>query len=461
MEIRPIFQFWDYVIFVIFLLSLILIAYYSTRNVSSQDEDFYLHKRKLNLFFYVLTTVATWYGGILGAGEFSYRYGVSSWFTQGLPYYIFAILFAIFFAKKVRKANVYTISEIVEINYGKKVSLLVASILLIIVSPAPYILMIGSLISFILGLNLYLSIFIALFLSTLFLYKGGFKTNIWTDAFEFFIMFSGFIIIVVISYLTLGGYSYLESKLPSYHLTITGGLPFGYLLVWFLIALWTFVDPGFHQRASAAKTENVAFWGIIISVIFWLFFDFLTTTTGLYAKAFIPNIENPVLAYPIYAEKILSDGWKGVFYIAMFATILSTSNSFMFLSSTIINKDILDKTSLKRINTKKKALISLSIISLIVIIITYLIPSVIDMWYTIGTLFIPGVIFIVSSCYYPKIKMTSNYALLSIILSIVISLLWFILKNYYIDTIIEPMLVGLIVPIIIFFIFRFKSRIVN
>jgi hypothetical protein len=70
------------------------------------------------------------------------------------------------------------------------------------------------------------------------------------------------------------------------------------------------------------------------------------------------------------------------------------------------------------------------------------------MWYTIGTIFLPGVIAIIISCYYPKLLFSNRNGILIVISSIVFSFVWYILKLYYIDTNIEPMLVGLIIPII-------------
>ena len=48
-----------------------------------------------------MTLVSTWYGGILGVGEFSYRYGISNWVIQGVPYYVFALFFAFLLAKRI------------------------------------------------------------------------------------------------------------------------------------------------------------------------------------------------------------------------------------------------------------------------------------------------------------------------------------------------------------------------
>ena len=121
--------------------------------------------------------------------------------------------------------------------------------------------------------------------------KGGYKSNIWADAFSFFIMFIGFIVIVFVASNNYGGIEYLSSTLPKDHLTLTGGTSITFVVVWFLIALWTFTDPGFHQRCYSAKNGRVAKWGIVISVFFWFIFDFLTNTTGLYSKAILPNLE--------------------------------------------------------------------------------------------------------------------------------------------------------------------------
>ena len=60
----------------------------------SETEDYLIAGRAVTLPALVATLVATWYGGILGVGEFSYTYGVANWVVFGLPYYVFALIFA-------------------------------------------------------------------------------------------------------------------------------------------------------------------------------------------------------------------------------------------------------------------------------------------------------------------------------------------------------------------------------
>ncbi len=443
----------DIFIILLFFVLLLLIGFISSKKTKATSEDYLLSGRKVGLFLFVLISVSTWYGGIIGVGEFTYRYGLVSWFTQGFPYYFFAFLFAIFFAKKIREASLFTIPEKLAEVYGQNVGLISALVVFILVSPAPYLLMSANLISLVFDTNILLSLLIAIILSGSYLIKGGFRSNIYADAFQFFVMFIGFIIILIVCITSLGGIDYLQHNLPASHLKITGGSSPMFIIIWFLIALWTFADPGFHQRAYAAKTGNVARNGILISIMFFALFDFLTTSTGLFARALIPNLNQPVNAFPLLAEKILSPGLKGIFYAAMFATIISTLNSFLFLSATTIGRDFIFKIKKNAKEEKVKIYTVLGIIfsGVISIVIAYAIPSVVEIWYTIGSLFIPGIILPVISAYYQKFRISSNLVMIEIVAAVGLSTTWIYVREFQTGMFseIEPMLIGLLTAFVI------------
>ena len=63
--------------------------------------------------------------------------------------------------------------------------------------------------------------------------------------------------------------------LPEKFLDPLGGNSVQYFFVWFFIAAWTFIDPGFYQRSAAAETPEVARKGILTAIIFWAIFDTL------------------------------------------------------------------------------------------------------------------------------------------------------------------------------------------
>jgi SSS family solute:Na+ symporter len=440
----------DILIIVFFFGIVLLIGFISGRNTKGQADDYLLSGRKVGLFLFILTNVSTWYGGILGVGEFTYRYGIASWFTQGFPYYVFAFLFAIFFAKKIRAASLFTIPDKITETYGKTAGIISAILVFVLVSPAPYVLMTANLISLIFHTGIILSLFISVILSMIYLLQGGFRSNVFTDSFQFFVMFGGFILILIFCGINFGGYDYLSSNLPETHLQITGGASPLFIIVWFLIALWTFADPGFHQRCYAAKSGDVAFKGIIISIFFWALFDFLTTSTGLFARAALPGINQPVLSYPLLAEKILPSGVKGIFYAGLFATIMSTSNSFLFLSGTTVGRDFIFRIKKNADENKLKSytVIGLIISGLLAILLAYEIPSVIEIWYTLGSLCIPAIILAVGSSYYPKFRIRNEVIIVEMISAVLFSTIWYFLRELQLITGIlfevEPMIVGLL-----------------
>jgi SSS family solute:Na+ symporter len=455
----------DLIIILAFFAGVLFIGFYSGRKTASDANDYLLSGRKLSLFLFIAVNVSTWYGGILGVGEFTYRYGLVSWFTQGFPYYIFAFVFALFFAKKIREASLFTIPDKLTEVYGKNVGLVSAVIVFVLVSPAPYLLMTSNLISLLFGIDIIPALIVSLLLSIVYLIRGGFRSNVHVDVFQFFVMFAGFILIVIFSGVKLGTVDFLSTTVPENHLKITGGMSPTFLIVWFLIALWAFADPGFHQRCYAAKSGSIAKWGIIISIFFWALFDFLTTTTGLFAKGVLPNLENPVLAFPLFAEQVLPSGIKGIFYAALFATILSTQISFLFLSGTTIGRDFVyhgvvrlkrTKPDLSRRSTtmpdesklKNYTIIGLLISGVIAILLAYFIPSVIEIWYTIGSLFIPGIILTVVSAYYPKLRVSNKLILIEMITAFITSTVWYFVRSEFLNIAVlsevEPMLVGLL-----------------
>jgi len=436
----------DKLIIFIYAIILLIIGFWSKRKSESSKLDFLLAGRNLNLPLFVMVTVATWYGGILGVGEFTYRYGINSWLTQGLPYYVFAILFAFFFSKKIRNTNLTTIPERIQQVYGKKLSVLLSFFILMIVSPAPYALMTGVIFNVFFGIPIWIGIVLGLFLSSIYLFFAGYRSDVYTDVYQFILMFVGFFALLIFSLKNFGSFNFIKENLPAELLVPFKNFPFSYFLVWLFIGLWTFVDPGFHQRSYAAKNEKVAFYGILISIGFWFVFDFLTVSNGLFARAFLPNLENPVYTYIIYADRILPEFFKGLFISAILATIISTLNSYAFISAQTFGNDILKNLLKKKFDEVLLVRIGLLITIIISTVLAVLIPSVIDLWYTLGSIFIPGLLFPVVGSYYEKFKLTSKLTFYqSVIVTLIASVIFILRELNVVGNEIEPMIAGILV----------------
>jgi SSS family solute:Na+ symporter len=377
-----------------------------------------------------MTLVSTWYGGILGVGEFSYRYGISNWVVQGLPYYVFAGVFALTLAKKVRATNFFSIPDKLEASYDRKTAVLGSVLTFILMTPAPYVLMLSVFLQMIFGWSMAVCLVVTAVVAVSYLFVGGFRSDVETDILEFILMFAGFAVVIPFCVSRFGGMEYLTSHLPPLHLTWHGGNSTQYIIAWFFIALWTLVDPAFHQRCYAAKDGRVASRGILISIGFWLLFDFMTATAGLYARAAIPHLDQPVMAYPMLAEAVLPPIAKGMFYVGMLATIMSTLNTLAFVSAQTLGRDIVLR--LRRVDTgaleqlsARYTQIGLVVSFALSVLLALAIPSIINLWYTIGTVAIPGLLIPLMAGYFERGKISARFAFLAMASGWLTSLGWF------------------------------------
>jgi SSS family solute:Na+ symporter len=268
-------------------------------------------------------------------------------------------------------------------------------------------------------------------------------------------MFVGFIILLVFAYHTLGGLEFLKEHLPASHFSASGGNPPGYIAFWYIVALATLVEPAFYQRCFAARSVSVARRGILVSVLFWIFFDFMTTACGLYARAVLPDLSNPVAAYPALAMELLPAGLTGLFLLSLMATIMSTVDSYMFLAATTFSHDLFWRfKKFEESRIKYYTAIGLGISSAGTIFIALLSESVVDIWHDFGSVGTPALLLPLFTSYWGKYQYSSKGAVVSIVLSAFITAAALFYprlsgSGVYLGGI-EPIYVGLAVSVIVF-----------
>ena len=386
-------HFLDWAIIIAYFLFILWVGIFKFKKQSKNANEFILSGRKLSLFGFIATLVTTWYGGILGVGENTLLYGIQTWFIFALPYYVFAVIYAFLIAPKIREKGFLSLPDHFHNSFGEQAGITSALIISFLASPAPYILSLGIILQFLFGIELGLSLCISTFISIIYIWNGGFSAIVATDRIQFALMFIGFISLFTFLYIGNGSPKELIHELPPTMLDPLGGNSLQYLFVWFFIASWTFIDPGFYQRCSAAESSETAKKGILFSIFFWAVFDFLTLFCGLYAIKII-SPDKALLTYPLLAFEVLPAGFLGIFLVGIIATIMSTIDSLSLVSSISFGRDILWRIGNKNSSTSpisymKKGLIIISFFSLV---LSYLLPSVVALFYTLGSVLIPGLI---------------------------------------------------------------------
>ncbi len=441
----------------------LLLIYLTWRGRSSDNNEvsFLLSGRKMTLPAFVATLVSTWYGGILGVGEYSVQFGLAQWFLFGFPFYVFALLYAWFLAGPIREHAGLTIPEAMRMSYGKKASVTGAAAVFLLVSPAPYILMLGMIAEFIFGGGwLIYSVIVALF-SVIYVSYGGFGAVVRTDMLQVALMYGGFLILATAAWSYYGSPLQLWSDLPDTHTSLTGGHSVDYILVWFFIALWTFVDPSFHQRSAAADSPETAKKGITISVGFWMVFDTLTLLCGLYAFVILSDLENPILAYPELSAYLLGPGLNGLFFTALIAVIMSTLDSFLFLSGQTLGRDML-RPLFPNSNPVKLTRIAVVIAAIIALVMIMIFPSVIELWYVIGSILVPVLLIPILGVYIPFFRVKPGAAMPMMIFTLITASGWMLAGILTGETDlysyawlgVEPFYPGLGVSVVVWILFR-------
>ncbi|MEE9165873.1 MAG: sodium:solute symporter family protein [Candidatus Neomarinimicrobiota bacterium] len=382
----------DLSIVVLYFVILMGVGIFRSKRRPEGEKDYLLVGRKLSLLPFTASLVATWYGGILGVGEFTYLYGLSSWIVFGLPYYVFALMFAFFLASRIRSTGQTTIPDRFYPRYGRIPGILSSVYVMILSSPAPYILSVSLILQLLFGIGLLPALLISTLFSLVYIYHGGFRSVIRTDLFQFVLMFIGFGVVAALSAMKFGGFSFLKESVPRLHLTWTGSHSTFYILVWFFIALWTFVDPGFYQRCAAAESPATAKRGILLSIGFWAIFDFLTLSTGLYARAILPGLQNPMMAIPSLGLEILPPVLMGLFFAGILSTIMSTVDSLGFISAITFGRDIMWRNRPGGQDSVRWTKIGLVVTGALSLLLAWFLPSVVKLWYAIGSIAVPGLL---------------------------------------------------------------------
>ena len=421
------FHFLDWAILAAYAAGLIWIGIFRLKDQSASQEEFILSGRRLSLGGFVATLVTTWYGAILGVGENTFLYGIQTWFIFALPYYGFALGYAIWIAPKIREKKFLSIPDHFRSTYGENAGIISALFITFLASPAPYLLSMGILLQFLFGITLGVALLISTIFSVIYVWNGGFSAVVKTDILQFILMFVGFFLLIGFSWNEFGSPAVLINSIPESHLDPLGGNTAQYVLVWFFIAAWTFVDPGFYQRCAAAKSPETAKKGLLISIGFWAVFDCLTVLSGLYAVALIQT-DQPLLSFPLLGTHILPIGIFGLFITGILATIMSTIDSLSLIRAITFGRDILWRIQRPQTNSNPVPLVrkGLVIISFLSLFLAFAVPSVVGLFYIIGSILIPGIILpFVFTLWNEKISLSERLASLWIVTPVGVSLGWF------------------------------------
>jgi SSS family solute:Na+ symporter len=171
----------------------------------------------------------------------------------------------------------------------------------------------------------------------------------------------------------------------------------------------------------------VARRGIFVSIGCWALFDFMTTGCGLYARAILPNLADPVTSFPSLAAEVLPVGLLGLFVLAILATVMSTVDSYAFLAASTFGNDIMRRFGLiDEASIGRYTRVGLAVTLVLAIVLALFFKSVVEIWYLFGSIGTPALLVPVFTSFVGRRRLSAGWAMVSIALSGTISLTWWL-----------------------------------
>lgn len=408
--------------FIFFLILIFTIALVFINEWRHKDEDtisdILLMGRRLTLLPFIATLVATWYGGIFGTAQIAFESGIYNFITQGVFWYATYFLFAKFLLPRIKSDEATTLPELVGKMIGPKSQKISAIFNILNLVPIAYAISLGLIVQLLFDFSFPISVFIGVTIVSLYSAGGGLRSVVISDCVQFLVMFSSVVILLLYCLLSFGTkpFALLEphyfSPLAQYSLTE--------VMVWGFIALSTLVDPNFYQRSFAALNEKTARIGIYFSILIWFIFDLSLTFGAMYAKALLPLAESKY-GYFEFAFKILPPGMKGFFLAGVVATIMSTLDSYLFLSSSTIVYDLFPKLRDKKFSY---LLSFIAVASFSIILALSFDGNIKAVWKTMGSLSSAALLLPLTMNIFIKNKMKDNYFVLTCSISAIVVIIW-------------------------------------
>jgi len=410
------------IIVAVYFLAMIAIGLVSRRKAKGAD-DFFVAGRKGSSLFITGSLLATIVGGsaTVGMAGLGFSRGLTGawWLLVGT---VGLVVLGLFFAKKVRKFGLYTLPQLVEKQYDKRIAL--AASVLIVVSwvgvIAGQIVAAGKILS-VLGVGdpvMWMVVFSAIFVAYTLL--GGQYSVIRTDALQIGIIFAGIFGGLALLLSRVGGWGGLQASLSTEQFAFPLSSDFGgyeLVLLLLLVGLTYVVGPDMYSRLFCAKDTKTARVSVFWTALLIIPFALGITLIGMGASALFPDI-SAEQAFPTVINEVLPPFVGALVLAALLCAVMSSADTCLLTASTILTVDIVGrfKPSLSQEKILSLSRWGIAVLGLFSLLLALALKGVITSLLFAYTVYTCGVILpVIAGFYKNKLKVTSMGALAAII----------------------------------------------
>lgn len=418
------------IIVVAYSLAMIGIGLGARKKARTQN-GFFVAQRQASIALITGSFVATAVGGSVTVGMAGLGFGQGLtgvwWLLVGS---VGLALLGTFFARKVRGAALYTLPELVEKQYDRRVGL-AASVLIVVAwigVVAGQIVAAGKILS-ILGIGsgaLWMVIFAIVFIS--YSAIGGQLSVIRTDVFQAAVIYVGIFIALALFLRQAGGLEGLRVSLPQDFFSFPVSPQFDWkalLSLLILVGATYVVGPDMYTRLFCARNEKIAQRATFLGASAFIPLAFEVVLIGMAARILYPNIA-PEQALPQVVSGVLSPWLGGLVLAALVAALMSSADTCLLSQSVILTQDIIKRfiPSLSEKRTILLTRLNIIILGLLALGLAMILKGVISSLLFAYTIFTCGLVVpVIAGFYSEKLKVTPQGALAALIGGGIIGLL--------------------------------------
>jgi len=334
----------DIAIVSIYFVGLILVGTRSFRIVKGVN-SFFVADRAASFLLIAGSLFGTIIGGssTIGMAGLGYKQGlVGSWWL--LVGAIGLFFLGLFLAEKVRGYSLYTLPEILEVQYGPQAKVLASALIVIAWTGiiAGQIVAAGKILETMVKVSPSLLMIITASVFVIYTVLGGQHSVVRTDTIQSSILIIAILISIPLCLSRVGGLSLLRDTLGGEYFSFPVNQYFswkslaGYL---FLVGSAYLVGPDIYSRLFCAQNKRIARRATITVALALVPCAFIITIIGMSARVLFPQI-SPEASFPTMINHVFPVGLNGLVIAALLSALMSSADTCLLTTSTILSVDI-------------------------------------------------------------------------------------------------------------------------
>ena len=336
---------------VLYIALTLAVGFWASKRVKTTN-DFTLAGKSLSAFLVGITIFATWFGPelIMGVPGLFVEEGVMGIITDQFGSLLCLILVGVFFARKLYRLNIITISDFFKMRFGKSVELVTSLIYVYTYFfwIAAQFVALAYLFHAMLGVSIPNGIFLGAAIVVVYTYIGGMWAVTFTDLIQSVLIIIGLVLVLINILSETGGILPILRDTPAGFYRFIPEPGFynwtDYIAMWMAFGMGAIPTQEIYQRVFSAKSGMAGQGGVFLSGLMIFVIGALPLIIGLGAAQLHPAFlgdDHGQSLIPSMVSQYNSLPVQMLFFGALISAILSTSSGAMLSPATIVGENLL------------------------------------------------------------------------------------------------------------------------